>query len=273
MRSNYSDHETGRRIAFISITAVILVAVIYAILLFIAKFDIFPMPQGLKDIILFFERNEEESQELDKIYEILRDPEKYEGKYEFSSLSLSNISSLLNQLREPDVFYRKSKVTYYYGEESISYTHQVYKDGDRVRIDTASEDISKTVIHSDGDTLIRYPETGDEVLYENNSTFSYLEETGILGIVSFTSMEGSGLSTFLNITRGPSGSTISFRFNTKTPDGEPLYTEEYEVSLNNGLVLSAKVFSGGEPVYTLSTTEFEVGLNIPDELFTINKTK
>ena len=258
------NYELVKRILFFTITAVFTAAVIYAVLILIAKFDVFPLSDKAKELILFFEgREDPPSPERDKMFDILHTEGESGDNYEKADMS-PNILAYLETLKEPDVFFRESITTYYSDEKTKSFTHRIYKNGDKVRIETESDGYSRTVIHSNGDTYIRYPNTGEEVLYRNDESFSYLAETGIRAVSDFFTADNK-MDELVSFTRSPSGSLMNIVFSSPSTK----LKEEYKISLHYEIVSSAYIYSGNTLVYTLTTPQFVADSPMAEGLFAI----
>lgn len=258
------NDELLKKILFFTITAVITAAVIYGVLVLIAMFDVFPMPEGLKDIVLFFEEKEDPpSTERDKMFDILHTEGESGDNYEKADIS-PNIMAYLETFKEPEVFFRESITTYYSGDISKAYTHRIYKNGDNVRIETESDNYSRTVIHSNGDTYISYPDTGEEVLYRNDESFSYLAETGIRAVSDFFSADNK-MDEIVSFTRSPTGSSMNIVFSSPSLKIQ----EKYRISLHYEIVSEADIYSGDTLVFTLTTPQFVSDSPMAEGLFAI----
>ncbi|MEA4833118.1 hypothetical protein SDC9_110554 [bioreactor metagenome] len=242
--------EIAKRIVKTAAGLSAIAVICFALLFFIVKYEIFTLPDFIKEIFVKTPETVPKSEpDEEDIFTVLKSPDAYCDKYTFTELTIKAARSLLSSISEPATFYRESQVTLRDGADEMTSLCKIYKDKEKFKLYISGED-ERTVIHSGGKTYIWTSLTGKSVVY-NSDSFSYCEETGICDISYFLS-EGDNALSEIRLAQTNYGSYLYISFTY-----EPLnQREEYIISLDYGIVDRAYCYESDKLVYTMKTDKF-----------------
>jgi len=256
---------TVKRICELLFSGVLIALVLIFLLWFLYYFKVFNMPSFIND---FFGGKQESVDSSyyneDDFYSYLsskNEPVIYSEELE---LTEDNVREFVDALVLTDNYYWELELSFFYGDETKTYTHKSWSHGGKMRVDSSSlfEDTS-TVF--DGKTVfLRNNVSGEKTSFEAENTFAVDNLVNISDIRFYLDSEMSRVSS-AEMINTDEGKYLQVVFYTEALDK----TDEFFISLGDGVVLFVNSKISDTVVFQQKTKDFYLLTNLPDSYFKI----
>lgn len=175
-------------------------------------------------------------------------------EYHFSAITTENAVSAIKMIETADSFYAVFTAESFSGSRTVSTKTKVWKNADRYRTESQGN-MNKTCICDGKNVKITNDERATSAIYPVSGSFNYSEEIGVADIGYILENAQSKItSARFARTAGiqTSGNIIYAEFYDEKTDCR----EEFYISVDYGVILTAQSFIGDELVYRLTTNEF-----------------
>jgi|GEM_PF-3521159 len=189
-------------------------------------------------------------------------------EYHFSAITTENAVEAIKMIEMADSFYAVFTAEVFGGGESVATKTKVWKNEDKYRTETQGS-VNKTTI-CDGEKIkITNDDRTTYGIYPVSGEFSFSEEIGVADInYILENAQNEIISVRFARTAGiQTGGNIIY---AEFFDQETGYREEFYISIDYGILLSAQTFMGDELIYRLTTNEFIQNYVSDGTLFVIN---
>ena len=175
-------------------------------------------------------------------------------EYHFSSITADNAIDAIRLIQPAEKFYAVFTAEVFSGNESVSTQTKVWKNMEKYRTESQG-DVNKTCICDGERVKITNDERATSGIYPVSESFSFSEEIGVADIrYILENAQNEIISVRFARTAGiqTGGNIIYAEFSDKDTG----YREEFYISIDYGILLSAQTFMGDELIYRLTTNEF-----------------
>ncbi len=256
------------KIRDIVLTVVVLVVAVIAIVWFIHTFNVFKLPDFVTVIFEPHQQTDEMTDEREKqLLNLFENGFDSDDGYELAKLTKEKASEVLSSIVPLDDFFWEVETTVSYADDTRTQRHNIYKRGDKVRIDTADEQ-NTTTVFSDGKVVIFNGDTGESTTFSGDTDFSYSN------IINIASLEYALKQPSLKVADislvDMDGEKYLF---AEIQKSEINGVDKYLISLEHGIVITASSFIDGIEYYSQKTIGFDAQSIISDEAFDVSDLK
>lgn len=189
-------------------------------------------------------------------------------EYHFSSITAENAIDAIKMIQTSDMFYAVFTAEVFSGDNSVSTRSKVWKNGVKYRTETQGS-VNKTSV-CDGEKIkITNDESATFQIYPVGEGFTFSEDIGVADIkYILENAQNDIISVRFARTAGiQTGGNIIY---AEFYDKETEYREEFYISIDYGILLSAQTFMGDELIYRLTTNEFIADYVSDGTMFIVN---
>ncbi len=263
MRKN----PTLRKICECFFSGVIIAVLLLLVLWFINFFKVFPLPDFLKN---FFDSNKEspDSSYYDesRFYEFLENSGEGVSTVEYVSLNKDNVVHLIKKLIVQEGYYWEVETEVFYGASSSLSVHKIWNNGSSMRVDTVSNGINTSLAVTDKGTAFRDNLNGKTRIIEGDTDYAPESIINIADIAFYVNSERTQI-TDARFVETDSEEYLYISFYTEEFDK----TDEFYLSLDYGIVLSASSEMEGVQTFSQKTKDFVLDSTMSEELFSITE--
>lgn len=252
----------------IALTLIACALVLLALGWFVHTFNVFELPPFMERFFGSDDNNAVNNDAFEnnllELIESSVDPNK---DYEYVALSPEKAAQLLSSLEPVSDFFWEVETTFTRGSVSRTQLHKIYKQGERVRIDTVEEGLDLTTVIAKGKTVTVNNETGEVASFGGDTDFSY---GNIINIAALDFADDSATTVNdIAIVEQDEKKYIYAEIPKKGING----VDKYFVSLDYGLVLTASSSVNGVDYFYQNTLSFDDSSVISDNAFDITDLK
>lgn len=175
-------------------------------------------------------------------------------EYHFSSITAQNAIEAIKMIQTAEKFYAVFTAEIFDGAESFATTTKVWKNNEKYRTETQGS-VNKTYICDGERVKITNDDRFTSKIYPASEAFTFSEEIGVADInYILENAQNEIVSVRFARTAGiQTGGNIIY---AEFFDSDTEYREEFYISIDYGILLSAQTFMGDELIYRLTTNEF-----------------
>ncbi|MBQ9940384.1 MAG: hypothetical protein IJO74_02465 [Clostridia bacterium] len=192
-----------------------------------------------------------------------------EKEYFLSQITAENAVKAIEQIKPAENFYAVFNVERVSGNKSLSTQNKVWKSGDMYRVEIRGHE--EKVILCNGEKIkTTNKKTAKSRIYPVTEQFSYAEQIGVADIKYILECSGNEFisAQFARTAGNITGGNIIFvEFYYKQLD----MREEFYISADYGIVLSAQTYMGDALSYRLTTEEFVENYFADETMFLIKE--
>lgn len=254
-----------KKIIDILLTLFVCVLLVFSLAWFVYTFDVFELPQFVESI--FSRKNSDEGidESEENLLKLIESQSYIGDSFKPVEVTIDRALEILSALPvDNEFFWRVVTETQYKGKARIQ-THEIYKKGNKVRVDTSEEGRDYTTIFDGDVTTTINNSTGERSTQRGESDFSYTSIINIAAVEGILSVENS-LVRDISVVDTDDGQYLYFEVSKKDIQG----TDKYFISIDCGLVMSASSTIMENSYFTQTTTAFDSVSVISDSAFETN---
>ncbi len=261
-----TKNSTLKRVFECFFSGVVIAILLILVLWFINFFNVFTLPEY---ITRFFESGNDEPDtsyyDESSFYDFLEQNSHSATDIAYVTLNEDNVEELVYELIERDVYFWEVETELFYKQESTVSNHKVWKNGNSVRVDTLSSGVNNSVVITDTETVIRDNLTGDERKIIGDTDFA---PESIINIADITFYLNSDITavTDARLIETESEKYLFVKFYTKELDK----VDEFYLSLDYGVILSAASELEGEIIFHQKTINFVPDTAVSRDIFLVD---
>ncbi len=254
-----------RKIIDILLTLFACVLLIFCLAWFVYTFDVFELPQFVEGFFSHNDNDEGLDESEENLLKLIESQSYIGGDFKPIEVTADRALEIISALPTDDEFFWCVETeTQYKGKKRVQ-THEIYKKGNKVRVDTSEDGRDYTTIF-DGDlTTTINNSTGERSTQRGESDFSYTSIINIAAVEGILSMDNS-LVRNISVVDTDEGQYLYFEASKKDIEG----TDKYFISIDCGLVMSASSTIMENSYFTQTTTAFDSVSVISDSAFETN---
>lgn len=259
----------ARKVIDVLITVVIVVLIAFALLWFVHTFNVFELPLFIRRIL---EPDIEQVSTVDRseadLLELIESEEYISGDYTYVSLTADKAKQLLRSVPQAESFYWNVETAMTYGGSVRTQKHFVYKQNDKIRVDTEEDGTMLTTVFADGKVFSVNTTTGARSEFGGDTDFSYTNIINAAALEYFFNDEDAEVNYVAVVNVGDE----QFLY-VEIPKSSINGVDKYVVSLVHGTVMYASSVLDGIEYFTQKTVEFNTDSVIPDSAFEFSASK
>lgn len=170
------------------------------------------------------------------------------------SVTKENFRAVADSIEVPDNYVWEATVTAYYSDKTLMQNVKLSRNAPEYRLDIMKDGRTVKSISDDGEsiTVTEYTPAISSAVYPSGTSDVFSE--GMLpSVYGFLNLPYDTTEFEYTLSKGSYGNTAELVFSYNL--GEAVFTEYYTISLDYGLVVTAKTYQGDELVYELETTK------------------
>ncbi len=261
-----SEKKTAlKRILECFFSGAIVALLLLLVLWFINFFKVFELPSFISD---FFDGREEspDSSYFDEshFYEFLEQNNHSESDISYISIDTENVKGLIDVLISHSNFYWEVETTLFYDKDTTVTTHKMWDDGESVRVDSVSNGLNNSLIITDSETVFRNNLTGETRTISGDTDFTPENIINIADIKFYIDSEFTDI-TDARLIETAEEKYLFVKFYTEKFNK----TDEFYLSLDYGVVLSATSEINGVVTFSQKTKDFVFNFEETGDLFSL----
>lgn len=259
----------AKKVIDVVITVVFVLLIAFALLWFVHTFNVFELPMFIRR---FIEQDSGyvtnvDSSEVD-LLSLIESEDYVSDNYTYVSLTANKAKQLLKSVPQPSNYYWQVETSFSYAGEQRKQKHFIYKQNDKIRVDTDENGIVFTTVFSEGRVYSINNLTGEKSEFSGDTDFTYMNIVNIAALDNFFNDSEAVVKYVAVVDVGEE----KFLY-VEIPKGTVNGLDKYFVSLDHGMVMYASSSIDGIDYFTQKTVEYDADSVISDSAFEFNGSK